>query len=227
MKLVAFCFTAVFFIPAVQAQRAKASTDSVLVSSHFGSDNAEMNQLMSRVLHIEKLHIEARSPSQRAKRFHMTCQEYRNGAPGPETELVGDVERLTGFDAQGTFVLDVFARQATDTKLTNQFFFAGGATEKTFAALPGAAGPYSLRQDIWPYKPRKMLAPLPPDAQPTVERYFPVGKKVPFLVYTLPYQDKESGYLLYCDLAQSKVPISDWYQRFNIAHFVVYNLVVE
>ena len=211
----------------VRGQRAGAAPDSVLVASHFGSDNREMNQLMSQVMHIEKLHFEVHSASQRAKRFHLTFQEYRNGVPGPETELVGNVERLTSFDRQGNFVMDVFARQASDTKLLNQFFFISGATEKTFAALPGAVGQYSLRQDIWPYKKRKTLAPLPADAQPTVERYFPVGRKVSFLVYTVPYEDKQSGYLLYCDLAQSKVPIPDWYKQFSIGHFVVYSVVIE
>ena len=204
-----------------------ARPDSVLVASHFGSDNKEMNQLMSHVLHIEKIHVEVHSASQKAKRFHLTYQEYKNGAPGPEKELVGNVERLTSFDKQGNFVMDVFAREATETTLLNQFFFENGATEKSFVALPGTSGRYSLRQDIWPYKKRKTLTPALPDEQPTVERYFLIGKKVPFLVYTLPYEDKKNGYLLYCDLAQSKVPVAAWYKQFNIAHFVVYSLVVE
>ena len=210
-----------------QPASAKPAPDSVLVTSRFGSDNKEMHQLMSQVMHIEKIHLEAHSASRTAKRFHLTYREYRNGAPGPEKELVGNVGRLTNFDPQGDFGMDVFARQATETTLVNQFFFANGATEKSFVALPGAPGRYSLRQDIWPYKQRKTLAPPAPDAQPTVERYFPVGKKVPFLVYTVPYEDKTNGYLLYCGLAQSKVPVADWYKQFNIAHFVVYSLVVE
>lgn len=210
-----------------QSPSVRTSADSVLVASHFGSDKKEMHQLMSQVMHIEKLHVEAHSASQSAKRFHLTYQEYKNGAPGPEKELVGNVERLTSFDKQGNFVMDVFARQATETSLVNQFFFVNGATEKSFTVLPGAPGRYSLRQDIWPYKKRATSAPAAPDEQPTVERYFPVGKKVPFLVYTVPYEDKANGYLLYCNLAQSKVPVAAWYQQFNIAHFVVYSLVVE
>lgn len=207
--------------------QATAPADSVLVSSHPGSDNEELQQLMSQVLHVEKYHFAVHNASRKARRFHITYQEYKNGTPGPEKELVGNVERLMSFDRQGDFAMDVFARQATETTLLNQFLFAAGSTEKSFTAVPGASNRYSLRQDIWPYKNRKSLGTPAPGAQPTVERYFPVGKKVPFLVYTLPYEDKKAGYFLYCSLAQSKTPVSSWFQQFNIAHFVVYNLVVE
>lgn len=69
------------------------------------------------------------------------------------------------------------------------------------------------------------MAALGSDQQPVVERSFAVGQKLPFLVYTLPYED--GGWLLYCKLAQSKTPVQDWYKTFKIPRFVVYNLVVE
>lgn len=45
------------------------------------------------------------------------------------------------------------------------------------------------------------------------------------VVYTLPYESK--GWLLYCSLAQSRVPVGEWYQRFCIPHFVVYYVQIE
>ena len=45
------------------------------------------------------------------------------------------------------------------------------------------------------------------------------------VVYTLPYESK--GWLLYCSLAQSRVPVGEWYQRFRIPHFVVYYVQIE
>ena len=207
------------------AQAGSGRPDSVTIAVRFGSDNAELQQLMGSVLHVEKWHIEAHNPRLAGRLFHLTYQEVRNGVPGPEKELTGNPARLLSFDKQGNFTLDAFARQATETTLENTFLFAAGANEKTFVAQPGQGGRYSLRTDIWPYKTLKALAPAVPGQQPTATHTFPVGQKVPFLVYTLPYELE--GYLLYCQLAQSKVPVSEWFKKFKIAHFVVYNLVIE
>lgn len=207
------------------AQASGARPDSVTISVHYGSDNAEINQLMSRVMHIEKLHIEAHSPLLAGRLFHLTYQEVRAGVPGPEKEMTGNPARLLSFDKQGNFTMDVFARQATETTLLNQFFSATGATEKVFTAQPGQGASYSLRNDIWPYKTLKTPGPAGVGQQPTATHTFPVGQKLPFLVYTLPYESE--GYLLQCDLAQSKVPAREWFAKFKIPHFVVYSLVVE
>ena len=207
----------------VSAQQLVTSSDSVLVTVQFGSANKELNQLMSRVMHIEKLHFEAHNLALAGKRFHITFQEYKNGVPDAEKELVGNVERLLSFDKQGNFVMDAFSRQVTETSVENKFLFSGGMTFKTFKSSPANADNYSLRSDIWPYTAVHKAAT--PDAPATEGQKFPLGKKVPFLVYTLPYE--EDGYLLYCSLAQSKVPAPLWYKKFKIPHFVVYNLIIE
>lgn len=224
MKVAAQLLTVLLPLGAL-AQGGGSRPDSVTITVRFGSDNAELQQLMGSVLHVEKWHIEAHHPRLAGRLFHLTYQEVRNGVPGPEKELTGNPARLLSFDKQGNFTLDAFARQATATTLENTFLFAAGANEKTYAAQPGQGGRYSLRTDIWPYKTLNTLAPAVPGQQPTAAHTFPVGQKVPFLVYTLPYESE--GYLLYCQLAQSKVPVSEWFKRFNIAHFVVYSLVVE
>jgi len=225
MKASLFCLLA-SWATATYAQRPQAApaADSVRVALHLGSDNAELHQLMARVLHIEKWHIEASNPQLVGKHFHLTYQEYRNGVAEPEKELVGDMKRLLAFDASGRFSFDVFAHQNTEGQLEIQFLFAKGANIKTFEPQPGKGTSYGLRPDIWPYYTHRPAA-LAPDQQPTQERSFAVGQKVPFLVYTLPYE--EDGWLLYCKLAQSKTPVSNWYSAYHIPHFIVYNLIVE
>ncbi|WBA44182.1 hypothetical protein [Hymenobacter canadensis] len=216
-------FSVCLGLPAT-AQSVSARVDSVVVLVHAGSDNPELHQLMSQALHVEKWHVEAVQAQLAGKLFHLTYQEYRNGVAEAEKELVGNPARLLRCDPQGHFAMDVFARQATDTRLENQFLFAAGATVKSFVALPGQGDRYSLRTDLWPYKVRPALVRTP-GQQVTADRKFPVGQKVPFLVYTLPYES--DGYLLYCALAQSNVPVKDWYAKYKIAHFVVYNLRIE
>jgi len=224
MKTGLFLLFTVCFGFVARAQGPASRVDSVAVSVHTGSDNPELNQLMGQVLHVEKWHVEVRQAQLAGKLFHLTYQEFRNGVPEVEKELVGNPVRLLSFNPQGHFAMDVFARQATETRLENQFLFAAGATVKSFSAVPGQGDRYSLRTDLWPYKARPALA-LVPGQQATAERKFPLGQKVPFLVYTLPYESE--GYLLYCALAQSKVPVKDWYAKYKIAHFVVYNLIIE
>jgi hypothetical protein len=219
-----YAFAGCATVAHAQRPQAAPAADSVRVALHFGSDNAELHQLMARVLRVEKWHIEASNPRLVGKHFHLTYQEYRNGVAEPEKELVGDRQRLLTFDASGRFSFDVFAHQNSEGQLETQFLFAKGGTTKTFAAQPGKGTLYSLRPDIWPYRTRRAAAPAP-DQQPTQERSFAVGQKVPFLVYTLPYE--EDGWLLYCKLAQSKTPVSSWYSAYHIPHFVVYNLIVE
>ena len=71
-------FTVVFVLAlfgSAYAQQAKERIDSVVVNVQFGSANKELNQLMSRVMHIEKLHFEVHNQSLAGKHFHMTYQE--------------------------------------------------------------------------------------------------------------------------------------------------------
>ncbi|QKG56178.1 hypothetical protein GKZ68_05670 [Hymenobacter sp. BRD128] len=210
---------------AALAQASAARPDSMTITIRPGSDNPELHQLMANVLHVEKWHIEARSPGLAGQRFHLTYQEVINGVAGPEQELTGSPTRQPRFDKLGNFTMDAFAHQATETTLLNQFYYAAGGVEKTFTALPGQSARYRLSPNLWTYKALKSLGPPVPGQQPTAAHTFPVGKKVPFLVYTLPY--KSGDYLLYCDVIQSKVPVNEWFAKFKITHFVVYNLVVE
>lgn len=223
MKILSTIVFVLTSLGSAQAQQAKERLDSVMINVQFGSANKELNQLMSRVMHIEKLHFEVHNQSLAGKRFHLTYQEYKNGVAEAEKELVGDVNRLLTFDSQGTFSMDAFSRQVTENSVENQFLFKNGMTTKAFKPLVGRGDQYSLRSDIWPYKSAHKAAT--PEAVESEGQKFPVGKKVPFLVYTLPYEEK--GYLLYCSLAQSKVPITAWFDKFRISHFVVYNLIVE
>lgn len=214
------------------AQPGSPAADSVRIAVRAGASNPELRELMSKVLHIEKLHIEAHNARLAGKIFHLTYQEYRHGVPDAEKELTGNAARLLSFNKQGTFTMDVFARVATENTLENQFLFAAGSIRKTFKPLPGQEDLYSLSENIWDYKPVKAgkTSPKPaaspgPAEPPTLARNFATGKKVPFLVYTLPYE--KDGWFLYCSLIQSKVPVADWYAKFKIPHFIVYNLLVE
>ncbi|RFP64385.1 hypothetical protein D0N36_14445 [Hymenobacter lapidiphilus] len=226
MKTILLACCAVLATPPVYvyAQSADARPDSVRVALRQGADDAELNQLLSHVLGVERLRVEVTEARLAGKHLLLTYQEYRQGVASPEKEVVAAESRLSRFDSRGHFGLEVYARQATDSRLDNVFVFAAGRNTKSFQAMGTKGSLYSMRADIWPYQLRKSPA-ADSGQRPTLEHHFPVGKKVPFLVYTLPYE--ADGYLQYCSLAQSKVAPAEWYTKFKVEHFVVYYLLIH
>ena len=189
----------------VSAQR----IDSTSVKAVYGSTNTELQELMS-FMGVEKHHLELSDPHLKGKFFTLTAQEYRNGVAQPEVNLTSRKD-LFQLDSSGTLSFDVYTRALDATTLEAFFRFARVGQRKQYKAETGQASQYSFRTDILAYSQGKAR--------------IPVGKKFTFLVYTLPYE--KDGYYLYCGLAQSQVPIEQWYARFGVKHFVSYQLLIE
>lgn len=183
--------------------------DSTAVKAVFGSGNTELQELMS-VIGIEKHHIELNDPRLSGKFFQLTYQEYRNGVAQPEVNLTSRKD-LFQLDSSGKMAFDVYARAVDATTLEAFFRFARVGQRKQFKAEASQAGQYSFRTDILAYQHQQAK--------------IPVGKKFTFLVYTLPYE--KDGYYQYCALAQSQVPVEEWYKQFGVKHFVAYQLLIE
>lgn len=184
-------------------------TDSTAVKAVFGSANTELQELMS-FIGVEKHHLELNDPHLKGKFFHLTYREYRNGVAQPEVNLTSRQD-LFQVDSSGKLAFDVYARAVDATTLEVFFRFALMGQSKQFKAEAGKASQYSFRTDILPYR--------------RGQARIPIGKKFTFLVYTLPYE--KDGYYQYCALAQSQVPIEEWYSRFGVKHFVAYQLLIE
>ncbi|GAB4020819.1 hypothetical protein GCM10028808_63690 [Spirosoma migulaei] len=184
-------------------------SDSTAVKAVYGSANTELQELMS-FIGVEKHHLELSDPGLKGRFFKLTAQEYRHGVAQPEENLTSRQD-LFQLDSSGKLSFDVYARALDATTLEAFFRFARVGQRKQYKAEAGQAGQYSFRTDILAYSQGKAK--------------IPVGKKFTFLVYTLPY--KKDGYYLYCALAQSQVPIEQWYARFGVKHFVAYQLLIE
>ena len=211
-------------VSALLAPPAAAAPDSTTLHLTYGADNPELRKLMTQVLQIDQQRFSIRDARLAGKQFHLTYQEYRNGVPGPEKELVATSSRLTRFDSTGAFSVEVFSRQLSETQVEARFLFAGGMNVKAFDVAGQKADLYSLRADIRPFR-RVRGAEGGTASNPVTEARLPLGVKVPLLVYTLPYDTGE--YLQWCTVAQSRVPVGEWYKQFNIPHFIVYNLQLE
>ena len=201
-----------------------AAPDSTTVRVIYGADDPELSEVLSSVLNVEKHRLAIHDSRLAGRLLHLTYQEFRQGRAAPEKELVGQPARLMQFDTAGTFTCTIYARRAAETTVENSFLFPGGLVRKSFAADPRRADQYSLRTDIHRLR-RAADQSGRPVGSPAQEFRLPLSGKVPFLVYTLPYESE--GMLLYCNLAQSRVPVGEWFQRFRIPHFVVYYARVE
>lgn len=194
--------------------------DSTTVRLLFGAESADLTELMSQVLHVEKQRLVLHDRRLAGRRLHLTLQEYRRGVPGPEQEFAP--ADLTQLDSAGRLQLTVYAHQVSETKVENTFVLPRATVPKTFAVVPGHIGDYSLRFDIQALR----RSPDQTGASPksfAKEFRLPIGGPATVLgVYTLPYEHE--GMYLYCGLAQSHVPVTEWYKRFKVPHYVVYRV---
>ena len=60
------------------------------------------------------------------------------------------------------------------------------------------------------------------------ETKFGYGKSFPLLVYSLPYKDpKYPGYLFYCELSKEGIPPEQWGEKFNLEHYIIFEMQFE
>jgi hypothetical protein len=199
------------------------AADSTTVRLLCGSTNAEFTELMGRVLHVEKQRVVLHDHRLAGRRLHLTLQEYQRGVPGPEKEFTSNAS-ITRLDSAGRFEFAVYARQVSKTIVENNFILPHGGVIKSFTAAPTQVGDYSLRFDIHPQRRSPDQTGGTAD-NPVKEFRLPIGPAVVLAVYTLPYES--DGLFLYCGLAQSRVPVADWYTKFKVPHYVVYRVRVE
>lgn len=198
--------------------------DSTTVRLLYGVENADLTQLMERVLHVEKNCLLLHDRRLAGRRLRLTLQEYLRGVPGPEKPMgmKGDFTRL---DSAGRLAMTVYARPASETTVENTFILPRATMPRSFAAVPGKAGNYSMRFDIHRWHRSPNQAGAGPNS-PVQEFRLPLsGPATVLAVYTLPYEKEGISY--YCGLAQSHVPVAEWYSRFGVPHYVVYRVQVE
>ena len=208
---------------ATTATASAPAADSTTVRVLYGVENPDMDEVLGYVLHIEKHRLVLRDRRLAGRRLHITLQEYQRGVAGPEKELTQDAS-LTKLDSAGQFQFTIYSHPTTETKVENRFVLPRATTPKAFAAQPGQAGNYSLRFDIHALH-RSADQTGGTTRSPVSEFKLPIGPSALLAVYTLPYA--KEGMFYYCSLAQSRVPVADWYARFKVPHFVVYRVRVE
>tara|TARA_R110002124_G_C8710318_1_gene494840 strand:- start:48 stop:659 length:612 start_codon:yes stop_codon:yes gene_type:complete len=61
-----------------------------------------------------------------------------------------------------------------------------------------------------------------------IETKFEYGNSFPLIVYSLPYKDpKYPGYLFYCELSREGIPPEQWGEKFNLEHYIIFEMKFE
>lgn len=61
-----------------------------------------------------------------------------------------------------------------------------------------------------------------------IETKFHYGESFPLIVYSLPYKDpKYPDYLFYCELSREGISPEEWGEKFNLEHYIVFEMKFE
>lgn len=202
-----------FLLLSLSLFSAQAQIDSTLAKAVFGFTSEETQEL-AFVMNVEKHTISFNDVKLRGKVFNFTMKEYKEGVLiNTKKFITNDSQKdFYRFDkVSDSLTIKAYALQKSDSKTKVIIRFPRVGKNIDFDVSAKDADKFSLRTDILDYK--------------NGFTRIPINQPFPFLVYTLPYES--DGFLLYCSLAQSKVPIDQWYKKFKIKHFAVFELTIE
>lgn len=188
-----------------------AQSDSLFtITIESGVDNKDMKELMS-FMDIEKQKIKLIGNALDGKRVNIGYKEYKNGKV-ISTRLLTEGELLDKYFRAGKgdtqFSFNVLASSDIIDSTIKVHFFYPIVNFHYFQEGLDKSG-YSLRV-----------------LQDNKNVQYKLGKQIPILCYSLPYKIEGTNGSSYCILTAEDVPPSEWYDKYKVAHYIVYYLEV-
>lgn len=184
------------------------STSDLKMTTDYGSDNAEINDLLS-FNGIDYMKVDFSGKALKGKRYHITVKEIWNGKVVSDTTVLDSKNLgLKQFETLNDSLLSMrIIAKHTDGKLRVKFKFPRFSVTKDYDAT--ASEDYSLRN----------LAD---------ESNLEIGynEKFHFLAYILPYE-REDGSKSWCDVGTSGATIEKWGEKFGIKHYLLFEMKFE
>ena len=184
---------------------------SVTVEYEYGSQNVELRDLF-RFKDIDYYRFKFSCDSINNYVFEISCTEYVDGRSSGEEPLV-PIETMktlmTLNDTDSFFRFNVISQQLPDDQAKFMFVFIDRMGQNRLFKIYQQDPSYSLRI---PFKSGDQIA---------------VGKKIPFLVYSLPYEDPNNkGYYRYCQLTADGIPPEKWGEHYGVKHYIIFYLQI-
>ena len=184
------------------------STSDLKMTTDYGSDNVEINDLLS-FNGIDYMKVDFSGKALKGKSYHITVKEIWNGKVVSDTTVLDSKNLgLKQFETLNDPLLSMrIIAKHTDGKLRVKFKFPRFSVTKDYDAT--ASEDYSLRN----------LAD---------ESNLEIGynEKFYFLAYILPYE-REDGSKSWCDVGTSGATIEKWGEKFGITHYLLFEMKFE
>lgn len=192
------------------ASAAYCQEDSTRVRVTWGSENGEMNELYG-LLKIDHYKFRFSDEKLKNRKIVISYAEYKGGKLVMQSSGSSSPAHTLYRQTDTAYLLKVFAHKTAKDSAAFLFKFPRMGMEIKFKTLE--TSDYSLR-----------------DAASSLGKqfsYVPIGKKIPFLVYSLPYEDKKRpGSKLYCSLTNNAVAPEKWGDVYGVAHYIIFYLEI-
>jgi hypothetical protein len=200
MKRIYLTIALSFILRLALAQNSPADIKMV---SEYGSTNAELTSILM-FQNIDYFRVKFTGKNIKGKYFSMYCKEMWNGKLKKVDTLINSKKNIrVGQIADDTLTLTVFGN-SVNNKLKLFFKFPMVGVNKMYDAI--VSNDYSLR-----------------DIGSSAE--IKINKSFTAFAYILPY--KEGNWKLYCAVDQSGENVDEWGKKFNIEHYLIFDMKFE
>ena len=193
---------------------AYSQNDSLRLGAKFGSYNEELTELYQMLnMEVYQFHLPLREVKDKKVKFSYV--QYEDDTLSEEKFLYPkeglDMKNPRGaFENDSIYTFKVAAQKQKDDKTEIWLRFPQfGLSRLSFETI--STDRYSLRDFI----------------TTTGKRYsdIPVGKRIPFLAYSLPYE--KDGVLYYCSITSDGVQPEQWAETYDIEHYIIFYIQIE
>lgn len=207
MRTYILLFLFISCYPSCNAQK----NDSIPLGAKFGSYNEEISELY-QMINIEHYQFHLPLAHVKDKKITFTYVEYKDSVFSEEKKLFRnglEMDKALGKDSLYTFKVSAIKK---DKKVDLWFRFPFFGLSILAPEIDTSVGSrYSLRDFITTIGDK--------------QSFIPRGKKVPFLTYSLPYE--QDGMLYYCSIMGEGSEPEMWAELYGIPHYFIFYIQIE
>ena len=196
-------------------------SESVIVKYEYGPEDQALIDLF-RFQEIDYYKFTFSENSFKDKFFEISYTEYNNGKSSgekifTESEAMKSLMKISRNPL--SFEIKVMSQKITEHTAKFLFIFNKRMGKEISYEILHQNPSYSLRTPIRGHNHRDDESVIPGD------RIF-IEKKIPLLVYSLPYKNPQGNYQ-YCQLTAENIPPEKWGEHYGIKHYIIFYLEIK
>ncbi|WP_299229710.1 hypothetical protein [uncultured Psychroserpens sp.] len=183
-------------------------SDSLSLKIDYGVKSEEFQDYLL-MKHIDFYKVKVSDKNLKDKSFTIISKEYWNKNL-TKTDTIINLSNSARKITNDSLKFNIITEKTDKDSLQIYFSFKGlFSTTRKFKTTE--ANNYSAR-----------------DLSNGIETKFEYGNSFPLIVYSLPYKNpKYPGYLFYCELSREGIPPEQWGEKFNLEHYIIFEMKFE